>query len=167
MPDKHVISETSFDMNKVLITAAAAVATALASCAGTGKATGTDSTASTDTLPSISGQWKIENVVLGDTIGVRPADTDADTPQTIAFNADNSYVVQTNCNTLQGEYRLDNDSIRFGESLSTMKMCPDTRVEDMLKQVLPAVTTYDFVNDSTLRLYTGESGKYVVLSKTR
>ena len=152
---------------KILFLATAA-ALALTACNSKNASTQAETTMSDSivevTVPSILGQWDIENVVVSDTLSVRPADVDPAVKQYINFNADSSFVVVTNCNTIGGTYVVNGDSIKLGDGPATEMACENMQVEDLIKQVIPEVNTLDFENDSIVRLNTSSS-KYIVLRK--
>ena len=113
---------------------------------------------------SIVGCWQIENVVVNDTLYARPIEVDPDVKQYMTFNADSTFVANTNCNVISGGYMASGETIRFSDCSWTEMACDDMSVENLLKQILPAVTTIDFENDSITRLNT-DSTMYVVLRK--
>lgn len=110
------------------------------------------------------GSWNIENVVVNDSLGLCLADVDSLGTQTVNFAADSSYVINTNCNTIQGAYILDGDSLSFEPGLMTEMACDNMQVEELLRVLLPELKTYTLENDSTLRLNSDREG-YVVLKK--
>lgn len=115
---------------------------------------------------TIVGCWQIENVVVNDTLYARPIETSPDVKQYMTFTADSTFVVNTNCNIISGNYEASgSESIRFSNCSWTEMACDDMSVENLLKQILPAVTTVDFENDSITRLNT-DSTMYVVLRKS-
>lgn len=153
-------------MKTLLLTAAAILA--LAGCTGKKASTQAEATLSdsiTETAVSpIVGEWDIENVVINDSLYARPAEIDAAVKQYILFNADSTYVVRTNCNTISGTYMVEGDSITLGDGFTTEMACDNMQVEDLIKQVIPEVTAIDFQNDSIVRL-NAPSGKHIVLHK--
>lgn len=162
---KHTHSKTM----KALLPATAAALAVLSLCSCSGKkenTTTTDTdTAATVTGPSIVGKWNIENVVLNDSVYARPAEVTPGVEQYIIFNADSTYAVATNCNSIGGPYVVSGDTITIGDSFRTEMACDNMTVEDLLVQVLPDVKVIDFTNDSTLRLNSATDGRYIVLTK--
>ena len=134
---------------KSFILTAAATALLLASCSGNSNQTSA-SEQQNDSIEivenSILGKWNIENVVISDSVYARPAEITPDVDQYISFEADSTYSIVTNCNSINGSYILN------------------MQVEDLIKQVLPEISTVDFENDSTLRLNTSGC-HYIVLRK--
>ena len=88
----------------------------------------------------IVGDWAIERIVAGDTLSLTPVKTDSGLPQTITFGEDGNYGVKTNCNSLGGSYTYTGDSLRFGDSFSTLMACTDMQAEMLLGRILPEVT---------------------------
>lgn len=114
---------------------------------------------------NLDGQWNIENVVVSDTLSVRPADETPDQAAYIQFDGTN-YSIMTNCNSIQGTYTLAGDSIALEPGLCTEMACDNMRVEDLIKTVLPAIRTVDVLNDSVMRL-NGNAAEYILLSRMK
>lgn len=112
--------------------------------------------------PTLDGQWNLEEIALGDSTRIRPSDG---LPEQYITFTDNSYSIQTNCNTLAGEYSLVGDSISFGDGLMTEMACENMNVEDALRQLLPVITTVTVENDSTIRLSGATPTDYIVIRK--
>ena len=77
-------------------------AAVLTSCSNKKEAQTTDAAdvqAETATV-DLRGQWYLENIVLNDSVSVRPADVTPDVKQYITFE-DSTFYIQTNCNSLQ------------------------------------------------------------------
>lgn len=65
---------------------------------------------------------------------------------TLVLNSsDSSFSAQTDCNNLFGEYTLSTDKkLHFKDVASSLKACPDMRVEQLLADTLPKVDSYRF-----------------------
>ncbi len=139
----------------------------LGSCTGKsgGEAGASDADSAAVCSYDIVGDWAIERIVAGDTLSLTPVKTDSGLPQTITFGEDGNYGVKTNCNSLGGSYTYTGDSLRFGDSFSTLMACTDMQVEMLLGRILPEVTVPDFRNDSVLRLNTATPDTYIELRK--
>ena len=116
-------------------------------------------------IESIQGQWQIENVMENDSSYVRPSEIDPEMTSYIDFRDDNTFGIVTNCNHIGGTYTQSNDSIHLNEIMTTEMACDNMELEEMLKKVLPSVTTIDCLNDSIIRLNTDKGESYVVLKK--
>lgn len=146
----------------------------MASCSGKKETTttpgGSTDTGDVDVTPSatidLSGQWYIENIVFNDSVNVRPAEEVPDVKQYIVFNG-NSFNIQTNCNTIQGEYKIVGDSITFPITLTTEMACDNMATEEALSRILPDIATVDVVNDSITRLNSRVASAYIVLRKAK
>ena len=154
-------------MKKVL-TLCVALAALTYSCGNSGQkqsenAASEDSVQTVATNVVIDGKWNIENVVVNDSLYARPSEETPDKGSNITFDNGN-YAIATNCNQIQGSYKLNGDSIIMEAGLCTEMACDNMRVEDLIKQVLPTIRTVDQVNDSTLRL-NSEASEYILLSK--
>lgn len=151
---------------------AAIAAVALTSCGGANKsAADSDSIANNESgwyaatvvVPELSGKWNIEAVVLNDSTSAIPAQVQPGTDTSFEFNG-GEYVINTGCNTMQGSYTQNNDSILWNPGLMTQKSCYNMEVEDLVRQVLPMTNTIAFENDSTIRL-NSDGAAYIQLKK--
>ncbi len=115
----------------------------------------------------IQGQWYLENIVFSDSVFVRPSEEVPGVRQYITFNADSSYYIHTNCNSLSGSYSLHGDSITIGDGMMTEMACDNMATEDALRKILPHIATVDVENDSVMRLNASESSEYIVLIKAK
>lgn len=113
---------------------------------------------------SIEGQWLLEHVVAGDTLEVRPADVDPESKLYAHFYNDSTFNFQTGCNAIGGRYAQTGNAIVISDMMWTEMACEDMRVEELLRNVLPQVSTVDWSNDSILRLNSSSSA-YIVLKK--
>lgn len=119
------------------------------------------------------GDWTIETLAVNDTLSINPLEIDSAAVQFFTFNPDSTYGVQTNCNTISGNFVLNGDSIVFdpsGMGISTMMMCEDMTVEDNLKAILPKVNGYTLdvtatPGDTVLTLLTSTPSQYIRLKK--
>ncbi len=117
-------------------------------------------------MTSVEGQWMIENVVENDSSYVRPSDIEPGMTAYIDFREDNTFGITTNCNHLGGNYTQSNDSLHLTDILTTEMACDNMEVEEMLKKILPLVTSIDCINDSITRLNSDKGESYIVLKKT-
>lgn len=114
--------------------------------------------------PDLTGQWYIENIVFNDSTNVRPSEEVPGSKQYISFD-NGTYSVMTNCNAISGPYRLEGDSILFGDGAMTEMACDNMATEDALRIILPFISTVDVTNDSIVRLNCTESSAYIILRK--
>lgn len=112
----------------------------------------------------IKGQWYLENIVVNDSVSVRPAEEAPDVRQYITFD-DSTYFIQTNCNTFSGAYTINGDSITLGDDAMTEMACENMATEDILRSVLPHIALVNVENDSIVRLNSATSSEYIVLRK--
>lgn len=154
-------------MNTRLIAGLFAVAV-MASCSGK-KDTSSQENDTTQPQPvaviDIAGQWNIDNIVLGDTVSVRPAEQTPGTEQYIVFT-DSTYSIITNCNSLSGSYTLTGDSITLGDGMMTEMACDNMATEDALRTIIPHIATLNVETDSTIRLNSSNPTDYIILSKS-
>ncbi len=145
----------------------AVAALTLASCGGKNTANVEKETVDTldeATVCDLNGKWYIENVVVNDSLSARPAEVTPDTKQYINFNADSTYFISTNCNSISGTYVVKGDSLTLDPGAMTEMACENMVVEDLLRQVIPSIATVNVENDSITRLC-GADGKYIELRK--
>ncbi len=140
---------------------------AAASCSGSknGKEQAPEAGDKMASSVDIQGQWMIENVVENDSSYVRPSEIDPQLNSYIDFRDDNTFGIVTNCNHIGGNYTQSNDSIRLTEISTTEMACDNMELEEMLRKVLPSVSTIDCINDSITRLNTDKGESYIVLHK--
>lgn len=137
----------------------------LAACTGNKEATVKEEAALAETAPvELVGQWYLENIVLNDTLSVRPEQIAPDELKYIIFT-DSAYTVKTGCNTVFGSYTANGDSIQFGAGGSTRMMCPDMTTEQAVLQILPSLATITVENDSVIRLNGGNASQYMEIRK--
>lgn len=114
----------------------------------------------------VKGKWYLEDIVFSDSeyVRVRPDVRLSSLHQYIVFE-DNTYFIQTNCNTISGTYAVKGDSIIFGDGMMTEKACDNMAVEDALRRILPNIVTIYIQNDSIARLDSSNPSEYIVLRK--
>lgn len=144
-----------------------AAALLLVSCSGNNKSSNTE--VENDSIESVasvdmSGQWYLENIVVSDSLSVRPSDIAGDARQYISFE-DSTYFIQTNCNTFSGSYAISGDSITLGDGIMTEMACDNMAAEDAIRQILPNIVTVSVENDSTARLNCNNPAQYILLRK--
>lgn len=141
-----------------------------ASCSGSHNSTSQNKDTliaeSVASVPSIEGQWQIENVVENDSSYVRPSEIGEGVTAIVDFRKDHSFGVMTNCNYIGGQFTQSNDSIRLRDISTTEMACDNMELEVMLKKVLPLVNSIDCINDSITRLNSSKGDTYIVLRKT-
>ena len=152
------------EIMKKSIFAGIAVMLLASACGGGGNGTANTDTR-TDSIKDLTGNWRIENVVENDSSYAKPQELTPGEEQYFTFNADSTFSVTTNCNSIQGTYVMNGDSLRFEPGLMTQMACDNTKVEDLLRKVMPEVRTIEFENDSTARLNTTSSPSYIILVK--
>lgn len=118
-----------------------------------------------ETTDNIQGQWDIENIVENDSSSVRPSEIEQGITAYIDFKEDMTFGIMTNCNHIGGEYIQNNNSLRLTNISSTEMACDNMETEEMLKKILPIVSTIDCINDSITRLNSDKGDSYIVLKK--
>ncbi len=145
------------------------IAAAITSCSGNKSASNADSADmlnDQDVVAAIdlTGKWHMENIVVNDSLSVRPSEAVPGTEQYITFS-DSTYSIQTNCNTISGSYILKGDSITLGDGPATLMACDNMATEDALRQIIPNISTVSVENDSTVKLNGASASAYILLHK--
>ena len=111
-------------------------------------------------LSDIDGKWRIVSV-FGENMPV------SDQTPYVNFDTGNSCISAfAGCNHLSGSIKSgEKNTLIISNAATTMMACPDMRVEDMVKMVLPEIRTVDLVNDSVMRLNSGASA-YISLLRS-
>ena len=138
----------------------------LCSCSGK---TETTTTASADAaeqaaVPNVKGQWEIQNIVLDDSTSVRPSEVAKDVSASILFE-DDTYYVNTGCNSISGMYVQKGDSITLCDGMMTEMACENMETEDAMRKILPNIKTISVENDSVARLNGSSPSEYIIIKK--
>ncbi len=156
---------------KAILFAACAGAALVCSCSGSKQQVGAAAVEEVITevvtpAPAeiMNGGFRVENVVVNDSLSASPAKETPDEPTYANFTG-NQYAFKTNCNIIQGGYTLSGDSITLNPGLSTRMACPNMKVEDLLSMIIPQITTVSVENDSTVRLNTSSNG-YILMVRS-
>lgn len=97
------------------------------------------------TLSMKSWQW-VKTSYNNDT-EITPKDVDA---FTITFKDDNTFSATTDCNSMGGSYKLDNNQITFGENMFMTRMFCENSQEQEFVSLLGEVQSYFFTNKGEL-----------------
>jgi heat shock protein HslJ len=102
-------------------------------------------------------RWVVDAVQTGSTVSSVPAGATAAltfAPRTVA--------VEAGCNSGNGAYTVDGDTITFGPIALTMMACPADKMalESAVLSVLQGQATYE-IDAKTLRLVNGENGLHL------
>lgn len=153
---------------KLIFPAVALAAVLAAGCAGNKTVEDTADAASNEAVitTDILGKWDIQNISLADTLGIRPAEIDPESPCAMIFLPDSTFGASTNCNGIGGTYILSGSEIKFDHLSSTMMLCPDTRIEESINSVLPQISSYAFEGDSILLLNTTDPARFIELRRS-
>ena len=139
----------------------------ICSCSRTGSNEKTNSNTTEQpekTVPDLTGQWYIENIVFNDSNNVRPSEEVPESNPYITFDNER-YSIMTNCNSISGTYDQKGDSIQLGDGAMTELACDNMATEDALRKILPEIVLIDVQNDSIVRLNCREASSYIILKK--
>ena len=149
-------------MNRRIIMAMG-IAMLLGACTGN-KTANNETTEMQQASADIRGQWNLENIVVSDSVDVRPAEIVPESKQYITFE-DSTYFIQTNCNTFSGAYFQNGDSIILDAGIMTEMACDNMATEDAIRSILPNIATLEMESDSILRLNGSSPAQYILLRK--
>lgn len=98
---------------------------------------------------SLNGEWRLADYVGPEGFVAVPDSLD----YVITFNqADSTFSMTTDCNSLFGQYALPEDSLVFVNIASTKMLCPESTVEPAMAEILPRISSYSISPDSVLAL---------------
>lgn len=151
-------------MNKIFALAIAALA--MASCGSGDKAqesqeteqqegnTGATAGAGAYAAPSLAGQWQLIEYT-----GDKPLEINGEYVLTME---EDSFSMQTDCNSIQGMYEAKADSISFVNPMKTEMACDNEAVEQAMSSLFANARTFWLYADTlTLKTETAESGKFL------
>lgn len=106
--------------------------------------------ADNDALNSaLAGQWRLTDYAGDGLIGEMTDDQN----YILTFNPDDySFSLSTDCNTIGGQYSIDDHSITFTNTYATQMACEDETVENAMKIIIPMITGYSISDNSRLSL---------------
>lgn len=104
--------------------------------------------------PSLAGEWQLVEYVDGE--------------KSLELNdeyllemTDTTFVMNTDCNSVQGYYEVNADSISFGNPIMTKMACPNEDVEQAMASLFTNARTFWLEADTlTLKTETAEVGKF-------
>lgn len=109
-------------------------------------------TACTSPASALIGKWKL--IAYGPLESMTPAVSDVDA--TLTFGEDGTVTGSGGCNSLGGEYTVEEKQITFGEITSTLMACDDPIMaqESVVGQVLTETAEFE-IEDETLAITNG------------
>lgn len=120
------------------------------SCAGSKNATG---------IPSLGGKWNIIKVD-GTAIG------QMETTPFLEFDTVKKQVHgNAGCNIINGGYTQNDNTLKFGDMMRTMMMCPDMPTEDKIINAINKVNKFKAGEDNTIVLVDKAGKELLVLKK--
>ena len=127
----------------VLGMAAFGMAAFAVSCAGNQKSAN---------VPSLEGKW---NIVKVDGAAIGEVETE---PYLEFDTVKKQFHGNAGCNIINGDYKQNNSSLKFGETMRTMMMCADMATEDKIVEAISKVQEFKAGADSSIIL-TDKAGK--------
>ena len=128
------------------ITLLAMTASILAACSGAAS-------------PSIVGDWKLAS--YGSPTNMTPADPNVETE--ITFGSDSKLNGNVGCNSFNGDYKVDGNTVTFGPIASTMMACADPMMQQEGTVFLVFTKTATFTIDSSKLTITSADGESVAV----
>lgn len=138
-------------MNGIKFSFAALAMLLLSACSTNDKTTDTDSADANIMLGNIGlqGEWLLQSYRV-DCVSTEFEDS---LKYKLNFNEpDNTFSLSTDCNMINGEFGITNDSVRFKNMLVTEMACDDMDVEQSMLRLLNDTTAYALYNDSILTI---------------
>ena len=146
-------------MKKLAIVAVAILAMSACSKSNNAQTETEVNTAAEAIAATPAGEWTVTAIAAGgDTVA-----TDAERTRMI-FSADSTFHLSTNCNSIEGMWVAEGDSITVNPMLMTEMACDDMSAEQAAVAVLPQIVTY-VLTDSTLTLAGSDDTTFVTLVK--
>ena len=109
-------------------------------------------------VPSLEGKWNIVKV-NGTSIG------QMETTPFLEFDTTKKQVHgNAGCNIINGGYTQTNSTLKFGDMMRTMMMCPDMPTEDKIVNAINKVHAIKAGKDSTI-VMTDEAGNELLVLK--
>lgn len=105
--------------------------------------------ACTSQASAITGTWKL--IAYGPLESMTPAVADADA--SLTFGDDGTLSGSSGCNSLGGEYKVEDKTVTFSNVASTLMACDDARMaqESVVSQVLSGTAEWE-IEDQTLAI---------------
>lgn len=105
--------------------------------------------------PSLAGEWMLVEY----TDGEKQLDLDAEYSMTLT---DSTYVMHTDCNSIQGYYETHADSIAFLNPMKTEMACDNEAVEQAMTSLAVNARTFSMQADTlAIMTETAEAAKFV------
>ncbi len=125
----------------------AAVSVALGACTATNKSADGDENINTVTA-SLQDEWRLDSY----RVDCESTQFDATSNYELTFNEpDNTFSLSTDCNMINGEFGITNDTIRFKNILVTEMACDNMIVEQNMLRLLNDSTAYAMCHGDTLK----------------
>lgn len=135
-------------MKKINLTIIALATAAIVGCTATNKSANSDENTMLDTV-GLQGEWRLDSY----RIDCESMQFEEPSNYKLAFNEpDNLFSLSTDCNMINGEFDITNDTIRFKNTLVTEMACENMTVEQSMLQLLNDSTAYATYNADTLTL---------------
>lgn len=115
-------------------------------------------------LADLEGKW-----MISEAMGSKVLSGTTDEQPFVEFNLSEKRLHgNAGCNLINGSFQLDDDTpsaISFPQLISTMKACPDMRVEDQVLQALNSVKSFGKLAGGGIGLYDADNNLVMVLVK--
>nr|AMP55535.1 META domain protein [uncultured bacterium]AMP55577.1 META domain protein [uncultured bacterium]AMP55599.1 META domain protein [uncultured bacterium] len=150
-------------MMKIKFTFVAVTLLVLVACSTGNKATESDENIQLDSV-GLQGEWQLQSY------RVDCESTEFENGSKYKLNFDepyNSFSLSTDCNMINGEFGITNDTIRFKNMLVTEMACDNMTVEENMLRLLNDSTAYATYSTDTLRLIAPQIGSDIFVNITR
>lgn len=134
--------------SNIKLSMAAAIALLTACSSGNKTAATADENTQLDTV-GLQGDWRLAAYSI-DSVSTQ---FDASAGYKLTFDEPNNvFAIATDCNTINGEFGISNDTIRFTNTLVTEMACENMAVEESMLRLINDSTAYAMCEGDTLAL---------------
>ncbi len=134
-------------MKKFKLSIIAMASVAICACTATNKSAESGENTTSDTAAFLQGGWRLDSY----RIDCESTQFDATSNYKLSFNEpDNTFSLSTDCNMINGEFGIANDTIRFKNMLVTEMACDNMVVEHNMLRLLNDSTAYAVCHGDTL-----------------
>lgn len=139
----------------------AVMSVALGACTSTNKSAGGDVNIKTD-IASMQTEWRLDSYRTD----CESTPLDAVSNYKLSLNeADSIFSISTDCNMINGEFGITNDTIRFKNILVTEMACENMIVEQNILRLLNDSTAYALCHDDTIRFTAPYIGSAIFIKR--
>lgn len=95
----------------------------------------------------LCGDWEITDYLNISNPRYCLSRSDSQNQLSMEFRRDGNVFCTTDCNLISARYIINGREITFSEISYTEKACDDMRMEGIIKDILPSITSFDIAGD--------------------